>query len=130
VPRAALSRTERQQDDNNEFIALMTRAHAIALLGFTPDERASFESFFRMAARRVQGFDLVSDAARCDLVLANADDRAVMDTLLDHPPAMPVLLVGADDADTGWPVEHRPIKLIYRFVFMDVMLDGMDGYQA
>ena len=31
----------------------MTRPHAIALMGFTPDERSSFESFFRLAARRL-----------------------------------------------------------------------------
>ncbi|RYX94492.1 MAG: response regulator [Comamonadaceae bacterium] len=100
----------------------MTRPHAIALLGFSPEERSSFEAFFRMAARRAKGFDLLNDAANCDLVLANADDSSVMARLLERPPAVPVLLIGEDDAGTGWPIEPQPVKLMNVLTRIDYLL--------
>lgn len=84
----------------------------IALVGFSSFERSTIESFFRLAARRKQGYRLTEDVAGSAMVVANADDPATIDRLLSKPPAQPVLLVGASDAGTGWPLEPRPIKLM------------------
>lgn len=100
----------------------MTRPYAIALLGFTAFERSTFVSFFRLAARRVPGYAVVDDPQACDLIVANADDSATMAALRGHPPRARVLLVGAGDGGTGWPVESRPIKLMGVLTAVDQML--------
>lgn len=100
----------------------MTKPYAIALLGFTAFERSTFVSFFRLAARRVPGYAVVDDPLASDLIVANADDSATMAALFDQPPRAKVLLVGASDAGTGWPVESRPIKLMGVLTAVDQML--------
>ncbi|MES2975168.1 MAG: response regulator [Pseudomonadota bacterium] len=107
----------------------MSKPHAIALAGFTAFERTTFESFFRLAARRVQGYALVDDIQACDLIVANADDGDTMAALFARPPTVPVLLVGQDDAGTGWPIEPRPIKLMNVLTAVDQML-GMQPAAA
>lgn len=84
----------------------------IALIGFSSFERSTIESFFRLAARRKQGYRLTDEAAGSAMVVANADDPATMQSLLAKPPAQPVLLIGASDGGTGWAREPRPIKLM------------------
>ena len=100
----------------------MTKPFAIALLGFSVFERSTFVSFFRLAARRVAGYEAVSDASACDMVVANADDPATMHSLMVKPPAVPVLLIGASDEGTGWPLHSRPIKLMPVLTAIDEVL--------
>jgi len=100
----------------------MSKPYAIALAGFTAFERTTFESFFRLAARRVPGYAIVDDTHACNLIVANADDSRTMGALLHTPPTVPVLLVGQDDAGTGWPIEPRPIKLMGVLTAVDQML--------
>lgn len=91
---------------------MSTKPYAIALLGFTPIERSTFDSFFRLAARRDPGYQLVDDPAEAALIIGNADDTEVMRSLraMDMPPK--VVLIGAWDHETGWPVHPRPVKLM------------------
>ncbi|MDP3138852.1 MAG: response regulator [Burkholderiaceae bacterium] len=100
----------------------MTTPHSIALLGFTPFERSTFESFFRLAARRQPGYQLVEDTAASALIVANADSAAVMRELTARKPTQHVLLIGASDAGTGWTLLSRPIKLMGVLTAIDQML--------
>ncbi len=104
----------------------MSKPYAIALLGFTEMEWGTFESFFRLAARRVPGYELVESAEGAAMIVANADDPATMDVLLNKPPSVPVLLVGGDDGGTGWPIEPRPVKLMNVLTTVDQMV----GYKV
>lgn len=100
----------------------MSTPHPIALLGFTPFERSTFESFFRLAARRQPGYQLVEDPAASALIVANADSAAVMRELTARKPTQHVLLIGASDAGTGWALLPRPIKLMSVLTAIDQML--------
>lgn len=100
----------------------MTTPHPIALRGFTPFERSTFESFFRLAARRQPGYQLVEDPASSALIVANADSAAVMRELTTRKPTQHVLLIGASDAGTGWVLLSRPIKLMGVLTAIDQML--------
>lgn len=95
--------------------------HAIALVGFTSFEYSAFESFFRLA-RRQPGFRIVDDLNAAALILANADDLDVMRDLMAAAPRQQVLLIGASDHGTAWPVQPRPIKLMSVLTLMEQLL--------
>jgi two-component system, cell cycle response regulator len=90
----------------------MTQAHKIVLVGFSSFEKVTFESFFRLAARRPPGYVLVADAAQANLAVVNADDVAVLRQCIAVPPAAKVLLIGNQDGGTGWPLQKRPLNLM------------------
>ena len=54
----------------------MTQPTRIALLGFSRFERATFESFFRLAARREPSYAPAASPPEADFVVADADDAA------------------------------------------------------
>jgi CheY-like chemotaxis protein len=100
----------------------MSTPHPIALIGFSELEHSTFESLFCLAARRPPGYQIVADVSAATLILANADDVAVMAALRDHPPLAKVLLIGRSDGGTGWPRQPRPIKLMSVLTAMDQLL--------
>ncbi len=52
----------------------MTSTHRVAFVGFTPFERSTLESYFRLAAAREHiGYVIGQDVQDCDLVVANAE---------------------------------------------------------
>jgi CheY-like chemotaxis protein len=52
----------------------MTTTHRVAFVGFTPFERTTLESYFRLAAARdSHAYELCADLLDCDLVVADAE---------------------------------------------------------
>jgi CheY-like chemotaxis protein len=100
----------------------MSTPYAIALTGFSPFERSTLVSFFRLAARRDPGYEIVGEDQRSLLIIANADDPATMSQLQADPPSAQVLLIGASAAGSGWPIQPRPIKLMSVLTAVDQML--------
>jgi two-component system, cell cycle response regulator len=90
----------------------MSNPHKIALIGFSSFERATFESFFRLAARRPPGYVLVADASMANLAVVNADDVVAMNAVLDKKPCKHVMLIGNSDGGTGWTLQRRPLNLM------------------
>jgi CheY-like chemotaxis protein len=90
----------------------MSQPHKIALVGFSSFEKVTFESFFRLAARRPPGYQLVNDAAQAHLAVVNADDPAVLRQCMAAKPAPQVLLIGNQDGGTGWMLQRRPLNLM------------------
>jgi two-component system, cell cycle response regulator len=90
----------------------MSNPHKIALVGFSSFERATFESFFRLAARRPPGYVLVSTPAEANLAVVNADDPVTMAAALDKKPCKHVMLIGSSDGGTGWTLQRRPLNLM------------------
>ncbi len=90
----------------------MTQPHKIILVGFSSFEKVTFESFFRLAARRPPGYVLVEDAAQAHLAVVNADDAAVLRQCIAAKPASQVLLIGSQDGGTGWMLQRRPLNLM------------------
>ena len=90
----------------------MTQPHKIALVGFSSFEKVTFQSFFRLAARRPPGYQLVENAADAHLAVVNADDSAVLRQCIAAKPAQQVLLIGSQDGGTGWMLQRRPLNLM------------------
>ncbi|NJM43118.1 MAG: response regulator [Brachymonas sp.] len=90
----------------------MSQPHKILLVGFSSFEKVTFESFFRLAARRPPGYVLVDDPSQANLAVVNSDDAAVMRQCLVKPPAAKVLLIGNQDGGSGWPLQRRPLNLM------------------
>jgi two-component system, cell cycle response regulator len=90
----------------------MSQPHRIALVGFSSFEKVTFESFFRLAARRPPGYVLVEDTGQADLAVINADDVAVLRQCIATKPSRHVLLIGNQDGGTGWTLQKRPLNLM------------------
>jgi two-component system, cell cycle response regulator len=90
----------------------MSQPHKIVLVGFSSFEKVTFESFFRLAARRPPGYVLVEDASQAHLAVVNADDSAVLRQCIATKPAAQVLLIGSQDGGTGWMLQRRPLNLM------------------
>lgn len=90
----------------------MSQPHKIVLVGFSSFEKVTFESFFRLAARRPPGYQLVDDASQAHLAVVNADDAAVLRQCIAIKPAKQVLLIGSQDGGTGWMLQRRPLNLM------------------
>jgi CheY-like chemotaxis protein len=84
----------------------------IALLGLSPADRSVIEPLFHQAPDTDPPCDCepVQDLHLADLIIANADDPNTVHTLQARQLPAAVLLMGASDAGTGWPVVARPIQ--------------------
>jgi CheY-like chemotaxis protein len=90
----------------------MSRTCAIALAGLPPTERVLIEgALFPPGASPIPGAFMTPDPTRAALVIANADDAAVVSALRAQVPAAGVVLLGSSDRGTGWPVVPRPLSL-------------------
>ncbi len=67
----------------------------VALLGFTAFERATFETFFRLASRRTPAYSYAETLEDCELVIADSDRESVMVKLAGFERLDKVLLVGS-----------------------------------
>ncbi|MEN9627124.1 MAG: hypothetical protein RJA10_350 [Pseudomonadota bacterium] len=56
----------------------MSFAIPVAILGFTPFERSTFEAFLRLAARRTPAYELHDDPFSADFVIVDADDPVLV----------------------------------------------------
>jgi two-component system cell cycle response regulator len=67
----------------------------VALMGFTSFERATFESFFRLASRRTPAYVYSNDLRDGDLVIADSDREQVMAELVAGGRLDSALLIGS-----------------------------------
>ena len=102
----------------------MSNPHKIALIGFSSFERATFESFFRLAARRPPGYALVAESALANLAVVNADDAATMRAAIASKPCKHVMLIGNSDGGTGWATQRRPLNLMKVLTTVEQLLNG------
>jgi hypothetical protein len=90
----------------------MSRPRPIALTGLSPTEQILLEgALFKPSSNQLPGALQVHDLAQAELIIANADDPAVVRELQTRALPAHVLLLGASDAGTGWPVVARPLRL-------------------
>lgn len=104
----------------------MGAAYTVALVGFSQAESATFESFFRLAARRPPAYLVQEEVLDAQILIVNADNAQAL--MLVRGARLPgrVLLVGSHDAGTGWPLQPKPI----RFVAMLGALDSLVGLRT
>jgi two-component system, cell cycle response regulator len=108
----------------------MSTPHKIVLIGFSSFERATFESFFRLAARRPPGYLLVTEPAEANLAVVNADDAATLRNVTSSKPCAHVMLIGSSDGGTGWPAQSRPLNLMKVLTTVEQLLNGQRASAA
>jgi hypothetical protein len=90
----------------------MPRPTLVALLGFSSFERATAESFFRLAARREPAYRRVDDPALADVFIADGDDGAAIAALVRDGRLDRTLLVGGSPCPGALAQLARPINLM------------------
>jgi two-component system, cell cycle response regulator len=105
----------------------VSQPHKLVLLGFSSFEKVTFESFFRLAARRPPGYVLVDDASQADLAVINADDAALLKQYVAAQPAQKVLLIGAQDGGTGWALQRRPLNLMKVLATIETLFSDVNA---
>jgi CheY-like chemotaxis protein len=90
----------------------MSSQRPIALAGLSATEQVLLEgALFQSGGKQIPGACQVHDLQRAELVIANADDAVSVRMLQSMALSGRVLLIGASDAGTGWPVVSRPLRL-------------------
>lgn len=100
----------------------MLGSYTVALVGFAQNESATFESFFRLAARRPPGYVVQDEVIDAQILIVNADNPQALH-LVQHA-GLPgrVLLVGNSDGGTGWPLQRKPVKLVAVLAELDAIV--------
>lgn len=102
----------------------MTTPHRCALIGFSVFEYKTFAAFFKLTARRFRGCKIYENVDSCEVAVVNADDNAALSAFVATNPRLKVLLIGKNDAGTGWPILARPIRLMGILGALDKQLGG------
>ncbi len=95
-----------------------------ALIGFSPFETMTLESFFRLAGRRPPGYAIVADPALAHVLVVNADNETVVHQLWANSPKALVILIGANPHGTTWTIMPRPIRLLAVLDMIEKLLVG------
>ena len=90
----------------------MVAAYSVALVGFTQAESATFESFFRMAARRPPSYTVQDEVMDAQILIVNADNTQALHLVRYAELPGKILLIGQSDGGTGWPLQLKPVKLV------------------
>jgi two-component system, cell cycle response regulator len=81
-------------------------------IGFSSHEKATMETFFRLASSRAPHWALVERSSEARVILFNATSQQDVDAFKPLVAAWQhVVIVGASDFGTGWAVIQRPLKL-------------------
>lgn len=98
----------------------MSIRHRVALLGFSAFERATFESFFRLAGRRSPAYDQ-SEVGDCDLAIVDADQAGALASAASLGAGVKVLFIGARPAAGHGRQLARPVNLMQVLNVLDEM---------
>ena len=86
--------------------------HSYIFIGLTPTEQALLESLFALDQDGGDELVRVSRPQDAHLIVANGDDRAVVDALrAANPRALMVLVGQPKGADGGLPALRRPLEM-------------------
>lgn len=90
----------------------MAAAYTVALVGFAENESATFESFFRLAARRPPAYRVQDEVMDAQILIVNSDNLQALHLVQYAGLPGKVLLVGNSDGGTGWLLQRKPVKLV------------------
>ncbi len=79
----------------------MAGSFSLALVGFPESESATFESFFRLAARRPPAYVVQDEVLDAQVLVVNADNAQAVHLVRHAELQGRVLLIGHTDAGTG-----------------------------
>ena len=104
----------------------MVPPRKVALVGFTSFERATFESFFRLASRRSPAYAYSDRLDDCELVIADSDRESVMVELAAAGKLDRALLIGAQRRHGALQLP-RPMNLMAVMRALDRLCDPAAG---
>jgi CheY-like chemotaxis protein len=107
----------------------MAGAYSLALVGFAESEAATFESFFRLAARRPPSYEVQDEVIDAQVLVVNADNAQALHLVRHANLTAKVLLIGHNDGGTGWALQRKPVKLVGVLAALDELV-GMRRPQA
>lgn len=105
----------------------MTREfHDVALVGFSPSEYSTFETFFRLvSSRRVKPFRASMHVANASMVMLGTNDVAEIErTVALLKPDQPLITIGTRRLSIAWRHLERPINLNAVLMTVDAALSG------
>lgn len=102
----------------------MRGSYTVALVGFAQTEASTFESFFRLAARRPPGYVVQDEVIDAQILIVNADNPQALHLVRHADLPGRVLLVGNSDGGTGWPLQRKPVKLVAVLAELDGIVSG------
>lgn len=100
----------------------MAGSFSLALVGFPESESATFESFFRLAARRPPTYVVQDEVLDAQVLVVNADNAQAVHLVRHAELQGKVLLIGHNDAGTGWPLQRKPVKLVGVLAALDELV--------
>jgi hypothetical protein len=100
----------------------MASMYTVALVGFAQNESSTFESFFRLAARRPPAYSVQDEVMDAQILIVNADNAQALHLVKYAELSGKVLLVGQNDGGTGWPLQRKPIKLVSMLGMLDELV--------
>ena len=105
----------------------MPKTYRVALLGFSLFERSTLATYFRLAAPRDPGFELVSARDGSDFILADADDAASVQLVLTTERLGETVFIGSQAPEGAVAWMMRPIDPLQVMRELDAMLLQRDG---
>lgn len=100
----------------------MGGSYTVALVGFAQNESSTFESFFRLAARRPPGYLVQDEVMDAQILIVNADNTQALHLVRYAELPGKVLLLGNSDGGTGWPLQRKPVKLVAVLAALDAIV--------
>lgn len=104
--------------------------YTVALVGFSEKESATFESFFRLAARRPPAYVVQAEVIDAHVLIVNADNAQALHLVRYAELPGKVLLIGHSDHGMGWPLQRKPVKLVSVLAAMDELMGHRRPAQA
>ena len=99
----------------------MSFATPVAILGFTPFERSTFEAFLRLATRRTPAYELTNDAFSADFIIVDADDPMLVNRVLAAGFLPRSVLLGASPHPGAALHLERPFNLMQLVRSLDAL---------
>ena len=93
----------------------------VAILGFKPFERSTFEAFLRLAARRTPAYELVDDPFSADFIVVDADDPVLVNRVLAAGFLSRSVLLGAQSQAGAALHLDRPFNLMQLVRSLDAL---------
>ena len=100
----------------------MAGAYSVAMVGFAENELTTFESFFRLAARRPPAYIVQDEVMDAQVLIVNADNAQALHLVRYAELVGKVLLIGHSDGGTGWPLQRKPVKLVGVLAALDELV--------
>ncbi len=104
----------------------MSKAIPVAILGFRPAERTSLLSYFRLAARRVPGYESVLGVDDAQFVIADADEPGVVALLQELGRTRDAVFIGANAPSEAGASLMRPVDPVLAMRRLDALLGQHD----